>query len=332
MAGKSRGFHCAFTLVELLVVIAIVGILIALLLPAIQAAREAARRMACQNNIKQIAVAMHNYESSKKVFPPSLYFYGTGDPRNSNWSAQARILPFLEEAALESAIDYAQSYNTVRINGELVASKKIPSFSCPSEQRAEPRASATEPTHFPINYGLNFGAWFVFDSATLRGGEGMFYPNSAVAFRHCTDGGSKTLMVAEIKAYQTFDTGSANGTPTPAEKPSDICSLTTSTFKETGHTEWVDGKIHETGFTAAMPPNTVVLCNNANVDWINSAEGKTVNVATYAAVTSRSYHSGTVNAAMVDGSIHTIDSDIDKLVWRALATRNGGETVDVPAP
>ncbi len=137
VAGQNK--HQAFTLVELLVVIAIIGILVALLLPAIQSAREAARRSACQNNIKQIAVAMHNYESANKVFPPSLYFYGTGDERNSSWSAQARILPFLEESALESAIDYSQSYNTVRIGPDLVASKRIPVFSCPSEQRAEPR-------------------------------------------------------------------------------------------------------------------------------------------------------------------------------------------------
>ncbi len=173
--------------------------------------------------------------------------------------------------------------------------------------------------------------WFVFDASTLRGGDGMFFPNSAIGFRHCADGSSKTLLVSEIKAYQTFDTGSAKGTAAVVEKPSDICGLTTSTFKESGHTEWVDGKIHETGFTAAIPPNTAVPCNSADIDWINSAEGKTTTVPTYAAVTSRSNHiGGVVNAAMVDGSIHTITSDIDILVWRAMATRKAGESAILP--
>ena len=88
----------AFTLVELLVVIAIIGILVALLLPAVQAAREAARRTQCANNLKQIGLALQNYESTYRVFPPSLTLPASriGD----SWSAQARILPFLEQAAL----------------------------------------------------------------------------------------------------------------------------------------------------------------------------------------------------------------------------------------
>src|SRR3970040_1454891 len=78
--------HRGFTLVELLVVIAIIGILVALLLPAIQAAREAARRSSCQNKIKQISLAMLNYESARKALPPALLYYGSNNPRNSKWS------------------------------------------------------------------------------------------------------------------------------------------------------------------------------------------------------------------------------------------------------
>ncbi len=84
---KGRGRR-AFTLVELLVVIAIIGVLIALLLPAVQAAREAARRMQCSNNLKQIALAMHNFQNTHKVFPPSF-----GGLNGADWSAQACILP-----------------------------------------------------------------------------------------------------------------------------------------------------------------------------------------------------------------------------------------------
>ena len=318
-----------FTLVELLVVIAIIGILVALLLPSIQAAREAARRSSCQNKVKQLALAMQNYESSKKVFPPSLYFFATGDARNSSWSAQARVLPYLEEGGLEGAIDYHQSYNVVRIGSDLVSSKRVPGYSCPSEQRAEPRTNSleTEIAHFPINYALNFGVWFVFDAGKLRGGDGMFFPNSAIGFRHCSDGSSKTLLVSEVKAYQTFDTGSAKGTATPVAQPTDLCGLTTgSAFKATGHTEWVDGKIHETGFTATFPPNSSVTCTNTDIDWISSSEGKTLTDSTYAAVTSRSFHSGgVINAAMVDGSVHGVAGNIDMAVWRAMGTRGAGD-------
>lgn len=322
----------AFTLVELLVVIAIIGILVALLLPSIQAAREAARRSSCQNKVKQLALAMQNYESTKKVFPPSLYFYATGDTRNSPWSAQARVLPYLEEGGLEGAIDYQQSYSVVRIGSDLVSSKRVPGFSCPSEQAVEPKTNTagTEITHIPINYGLNFGVWFVFEASQLKGGDGMFFPNSAIGFRHCTDGGSKTLLVSEVKAFQTFDMGSAKAASIPVARPTDLCSLASGAPpKTTGHTEWVDGKIHETGFTATFPPNSSVPCSNTDIDWISSSEGKTQTDPTYAAVTSRSYHlGGVVNAAMVDGSVHGVARDIATTVWRAMGTRNAGDTAN----
>lgn len=332
LRGCAVGHRRAFTLVELLVVMAIIGILVALLLPAIQSAREAARRSSCQNSIKQLALALHGYELAKKAFPPSIYFYGTGDPRNSPWSPQARALPYLEEANLEAGIDYSQSYNTVRIGGELLASKRVPGFTCPSEQRAESRANNGEIAHFPTNYGLNYGEWFVFDAATMKGGQGMFFPNSAVGFRHCSDGTSKTLLISEIRAYQPFDSGSTKGTSVVASSAAGVCVLLSGTIKETGHTEWVDGKVHETGFTTAMPPGLPVECSGFDVDWINSSEGKTLADATYAAVTSRSYHSGrVVNAAMVDGSVQVVHNDIDGKIWRAMGTRNGNENAAAAA-
>jgi len=100
--STDRKRRSAFTLVELLVVIAIIGILIALLLPAVQAAREAARRSQCSNNLKQIALALHNYHDSHKVFPPScikeLPQDGSGSPQALLWSGS--ILPFVEQKAI----------------------------------------------------------------------------------------------------------------------------------------------------------------------------------------------------------------------------------------
>ena len=110
LSGTSRR---GFTLIELLVVIAILSVLIALLLPAVQAARESARRLQCSNNLKQIGLGLHNYESADGVFPPSLVTSGTGNvvTWSGGWSAQARVLPFMEQGAMFNAINFAATYS-----------------------------------------------------------------------------------------------------------------------------------------------------------------------------------------------------------------------------
>ncbi len=333
-------FRCSphgFTLVELLVVIAIIGVLVALLLPAIQAAREAARRLTCTNKIRQVALAMHNYETNQRKFPP-LIAIGKEQYR---WSAQARILPYLEQAGIASEIDFGRDYHDVFINGKLLKSLRIDAYICPDEFRDEQRVdNAGVPENYLLNYAVNCGIWKVYDASDRSGGSGAFYPNSGLGGRSFTDGLSNTLMLAEVKGWQPYWRDTNNATSTVVNEPDNLCGIATSgdRARETAHTEWIDGRVHQSGFTATFLPNTIVNCDGADIDWNNHRvkgwDPANPNApipssgVTYAAVTSRSYHSGNlVNVAKMDGSVESVTGDIDLLIWRAMATRNGEETI-----
>lgn len=330
MASSSapRAKRTAFTLVELLVVIAVIGILIALLLPAIQAAREAARRSACVNNLKQIGLALHNFENVNRAFPPSY-----GGHLGTDWSAQALLLPYLEQGNLYDNIDFRQSYDSVLLpDGVRLSGHRVPVYVCPSEIQAEPRLQNGQPVHFPINYGVNLGVWFVYDPVTQRSGDGAFRPYRSTTPAEFVDGLSQTLAAAEVKAYTPYYRN-AGLTPPPQDltDPAAICTLGGDFKTNSGHTEWVDGRAHQTGITAMFPPNTRVLCTLGgvayDVDWNNQQEGKSATVPTYAAVTARSYHTGVVNTLLMDGSVRNVSNTVAIGVWRAMATRAGNEVV-----
>lgn len=313
-----------FTLVELLVVIAIIGILVSLLLPAVQAAREAARRSSCSNNLKQIGLALHNYHDSLRGFPPSAVFPNPLPAGGFNsWSPQARLLPYMEQANLQNLIDWNSDYKSQPI----VTRTRIENYICPSEvnDRERPDGSIT---HYPLNYGINVGIWFVYDPNSRTGGNGLVYPNSKTKMASITDGTSNTIAFAEVKAYTPYFRD--GGTTSTAIPSSATAVQKDGNFKtNSGHTEWVDGRSHQTGFTGTFPPNTVVAHTTGgvayDVDFTSSREGKTIDQPTYAVVTSRSYHPGGSQTVFADGSTHFIANSVSLATWRALVTRNGGE-------
>lgn len=194
--GMRRG---GFTLVELLVVIAIIGVLVGLLLPAVQAAREAARRMQCGNNIRQLGLALHNYESAFKVFPMG--------SDSTGYSPQARLLPYMEQTSLHNLIDYrlrpylGSGPNTFP-NPALAAvfASPVPIFLCPSD----PAPTVLSATVNSIEYkfaGLNYmvsngsGTGTFYDDRFRT--DGIVYQNSRVGFKNMLDGASNSVVLSE---------------------------------------------------------------------------------------------------------------------------------------
>jgi prepilin-type N-terminal cleavage/methylation domain-containing protein len=338
-----------FSLVELLVVIAIIATLVGLLLPALQGAREAARRVQCSSNLRQLALATLVYESTKRRFPPSmLHTPGTTFANNNgSWSIHGRILPFIEEAAAAVRIDLEVGYDMPPNSTSGVPITRIPVFICPSEVNDRVRLKGGVPFVYPHNYGFNFGTWFVYDPASGDGGNGAFFPNSKLKAGQVSDGLSKTLCAAEVKAFTPYvrNTSDPGGQFPPHAPPSDPAAMVAlaaggdakvgpTTNDNTGHTEWPDGRIHHSGFTTVFPPNTRVPFSRDgreyDIDYNSRQEGNSATVRTFAAITARSYHPGVVNAARLDASVHAVSAEIDPTVWRALGTRAGGEAAVGP--
>ena len=317
----------AFTLVELLVVIGIIGILIALLLPAVQFAREAGRRTQCSNNLRQIGTALATYLTSVGRWPPvSVLPVGkTFEP----WSGQARLLPYLEQTQLANLIDWKVS---PEFTGNPIAARtRVSIYMCPSEINDYERVTPTL-THYPLNYGFNEGTWFIYDPTSGQVGDGVFHPNKAYGPADVLDGLSNTLAAAEVKAYQPNLWDSGNPSTRGVAAPPDLAALATyfgGTFDSNGHTEWVEGDVHESGFTTTMQPNTVVAYTKDGVtydiDLTSMRDGESVTAPTYAAVTSRSYHPGLVNVLLLDNSVRPVADGVDLRVWRAAGTRAGRE-------
>ena len=212
--SRSRGH--GFTLVELLVVIAIIGVLVALLLPAVQAAREAARRMSCSNNLKQVGLAMHSYHDTYKTLPYSTSAWGpdgrVNSPGNRGWSWSSFILPYIEQQATFSQIDF-HDYVPVNKNRDLIKNS-IPVSVCPSDgkvKRVRPVGMQGQPFFVEAVASSSYvtsGGPFNTGDPGMRGApntiaqdaaRGMFYYEAVtVRFPQVTDGLSNTIMLGEI--------------------------------------------------------------------------------------------------------------------------------------
>ena len=343
----------AFTLVELLVVIAIIGILIALLLPAVQAAREAARRMQCTNNLKQLGLAIHNHESSHKVMPaaftgtihPALANYGI-PPYYYSWSVLAELSPFLEQTNIYNTMDLNQPtfelqppYGVTEVNRPAVGTT-VSLFLCPSDVAQSVIERVYEVDNpGPTNYAFCVGTGTTRGEAPfglLWNTDGPFMAKNRQAFAALSDGLSNTCIGSEsILGY-----GVSNTTTRPEGRNAVKYNYAYAGYLGSGindslceaatqwNTEyprgffWATGEFRCASYNHYMTPNSTIMDCIAND--MSPGEGIYTSMGFRAA---RSWHTGGVNTLYGDGSVHFKSDSIDLNVWRASATRSGGESL-----
>jgi len=344
-----RRLRAAFTLIELLVVIAIIGVLVALLLPAVQSAREAARRSQCTNNLKQIGLAIHNYESAFKLFP-----FGKGDsyatsipgtPVYARWSANSQLLMFIEQGNLFNSINFNLPPETPGMAG---AVPFMPPYQDPNRENAT--ASVTQVATFlcpsdgpPLstwpggnNYLGNQQTWACDlgenQSSTLDPAEaprGIFYWRSAVRISDVIDGTSNTAFYSE----------KIRGTGIPNPKTDMLVMPVASSLDQTYQQctalpltalpltsregmSWVMGEMCCTTYNHVAPPNARTC---ASLGY----PGTMANMAMQ--VPPSSNHPGGVNVLFGDGTVRFVKSTVALSTWRAIGTRNGAEVVSADA-
>ncbi|MCR9291445.1 MAG: DUF1559 domain-containing protein [bacterium] len=301
-----------FTLVELLVVIAIIGILVGLLLPAVQAAREAARRMQCSNNLHQLGIALHNYESAHKTLPPGAI---GRDPSDGAYRSDGKqpgakrtpfirfILPMIEQGNRGNLYDDRVNWHQQpQANWENLFSFN-PVFQCPSDTTE--RMETNPFNDYKGNYGVNWGAET--QMVTNRVLEGPFYWRFGAKFGHISDGLSNTFAMLEMLQ-----------SPTPAGSPID----------RRGRPWNEDSSCYQ--ISTDLSPNSRAPDRGRCADYPNlnlpCINGGSIFQFTLA---SRSRHVGGVQILRCDSSTQFMAENVDIVVYRAMSTRNGGEVAQL---
>ena len=303
---RSRSRHSGFTLVELLVVIAIIGVMVGLLLPAVQAAREAARRSQCTNNLKQIGLGLQNYHAATNRFP-----FGMGGTGNK-FSALSQILPYLEQSSVHETINFSRPINDPVNSAARLAELSL--FRCPSDlANAQPTAGGA------VNYCPNKGTTVRWQDTQA---DGVMFLRSSTSFKDLLDGSSHTAAFSERLVGDgsngmislESDAFLSTADPLTADDAVQMCAAVDVTdlanqFPQFMGAPWIDGK-H--GYQHISGPN---------------ARSCGFQAAGKATMTASSRHIGGAYVLMCDGSTHFVTDSIDLNLWRAIGTRNGGETV-----
>jgi prepilin-type N-terminal cleavage/methylation domain-containing protein len=324
-----RWWKWAFTLVELLVVIAIIGILIALLLPAVQAAREAARRSQCNNNTKQIALALHNYYDTHKTFPAYQY------PCDGCYAWQGHgpfemILPYTEQGTIYDQIDFSLSC----YDGNQPRDVKITSYLCPTDG---PYPDMNRPG---MNYAVCAGARRnIYSTGNPVQASGVFVRRRDTTIAQIRDGTSNTILLSEIlkgdnnnnqftleRDYSRQLPGGFDQFPTAAQVESAgvACDSTAPGDHQSNAGRWWACGFPGYGvFNTVAPPNWqhVTCCHGGGFGMACDRHG---------IVPPRSLHPGGVNLAAADGSGRFVSETIDLQLWQWLGAREDGEPAQMP--
>jgi prepilin-type N-terminal cleavage/methylation domain-containing protein/prepilin-type processing-associated H-X9-DG protein len=355
-----------FTLIELLVVIAIIAILIGLLLPAVQKVREAAARMQCSNNLKQIGLACHNYESTFKYLPPGGAKWAGGAVP----STVVIILPYVEQANLYNLIDFTTDINSTGTN-DAARIQQVPFYLCPSDGSSayEPDLVNGKRTGPPIgknNYVGSLGTTAdqrstetnrvgIFNFTATADATGVFTIQTKLRILQISDGTSNTAMWSETK-LATSDrdlNGSSAGTnwydptmvyilPNADQGWSNYTPQTGPLFPENNPAALIQGMTWRCNSWDYPPTNAITYRGLEYFRGLPAVSGNYTHTVppnylgydcgddsyNRAHIAARSYHTGGVNVCFADGSVHFISNTITFSAWQALGTRGGGEVVD----